>query len=69
MGAKSNIEVAGLAKKAAESNSPQKQKAYMDTIKKRYPQAKGEGGKSWVSGIMASAGLSASAVAALLVLL
>lgn len=69
MGAKSNIEVAGLAKKAAESNSPQKQKAYMDTIKKRYPQAKGEGGKSWVSGIMASAGLSASAIAALLVLL
>ena len=68
MGPKAPIEAKALVQKASTAPKPA-QKAYMDELGKRYPQAKGPGGKSWVSGIMTSAGLSAGVAAALLVLL
>lgn len=68
MGSKETIEAKALVQKASTAPKPA-QKAYMKEIVKRYPQAKGPEGKSWISGVMSAAGLSAGVAAALLVLL
>ena len=68
MGPKAPIEAQALVKKAASAPKPA-QKAYVKEVVKRYPQAKGPDGKSWIAGIMSAAGLSAGVAASLLVLL
>jgi hypothetical protein len=68
MGPKAPIEATKLVQKAATAPKPA-QKAYMKEVGKRYPQAKGQDGQSWIAGIMSAAGLSAGVAASLLVLL